>query len=328
MQLKLAITAALMTCMAQAYAEPVQPSPEFSVRWLDEAYLPRHQALVKASHSFATESKAFCAGPTEKNLASTRNAWKKAALAWHAMDAAPGGPIVLERTGRKIDFWPTRPDDIEAMIPKGLDERNVGARGLPAAEYLLWGNNEPKAQLAKLKATERCLYLVGISERIVSDIALLNDGWGYYREQLGAENPFFRQNLLPETLNLMLGALDSQAKRLPKDAKREAFAEWRSGTGKASSVAVLNAIDNTLFAQSGGISSLLADKPDVVIKVKKALSQAKLAQASIPEAFDSPAASAARSNYLASIKLLKHSIETDVAEALDLTLGLSESDGD
>ncbi|MDW5418007.1 imelysin family protein [Iodobacter sp. CM08] len=326
MKLALILSTALLSPLV--HAEPTIPTPEFSVRWLEEAYLPRHKILLAASDAFATQSKAFCAAPNEKSLAITRNTWKQAALAWHAMDAAPGGPIVLERTGRKIDFWPTREADIEAMIPKGLDERNVGARGLPAAEYLLWGNQEPKAQLAKLKAQDRCLYLVGISERIVSDVSLLNAGWQNYHQQLGAENPFFRQNLLPETLNLMLGALDSQAKRLPKEAKREAFAEWRSGTGKASSVAVLNTVASTLFSPSGGITLLLADKPEVIAKVKTAIANAKTAQAAIPEAFDSPAAKAARSNYLASIKELKRSIETDVAEALDLTLGLSESDGD
>ncbi|MEN9658712.1 MAG: hypothetical protein RL571_2177 [Pseudomonadota bacterium] len=326
--MKLAIILSTALLSALAHAEPVLPTPEFSVRWLEEAYLPRYKTLIAASDAFAAQSKTFCASPNEKTLAATRAAWKQNALAWHAMDAAPGGPIVLERTGRKIDFWPTREADIEAMIPQGLDDRNVGARGLPAAEYLLWGNNEAKAQLAKLKAKDRCLYLIGISERIASDVGLLHEGWQNYHQQLGAENPFFRQNLLPETLNLMLGALDSQAKRLPKEAKREAFAEWRSGTGKASSVAVLNAIATTLFSQSGGIALLLTDKPEVIAKVKLALSNAKTAQAAIPDAFDSPAAATARSNYLASIKELKRSIETDIAEALDLTLGLSESDGD
>ncbi|AMC35048.1 imelysin family protein [Janthinobacterium sp. B9-8] len=330
MNIKWIISTALLAFSTISHAEPLQPTAEFSTRWIADAYLPRHHTLLSASERFADSSKTFCAAPNEKALSHTRAAWKKTAIAWHAMDAAPAGPILLERTGRKIDFWPTRPDDIEAMIPKGLDERNVAARGLPAAEYLLWGNNDPKAQLAKLKNPERCQYLVAISERIVSDIALLNTGWQNYHAQLGAENPFFRENLLPETFNLMLGALDSQTKRLPKEAKAEAFAEWRSGIGKDSSIAVLNAIEQTLFSPKSGITPLLtqAGKPEIALQVKKAFANAKAAQAAIPAAFNSPAAASARSKYLASIQALKHSIEAGAAEALDLTLGLSESDGD
>ena len=69
--------------------------------------------------------------------------WLQTMVAWEALSTPAVGPVVLRRSQRQIDFWPTRPELIQKALttaPQTLaDMERVGtlAKGLPAMEYLL-----------------------------------------------------------------------------------------------------------------------------------------------------------------------------------------------
>lgn len=69
--------------------------------------------------------------------------WQHTMVAWEALSTPAVGPVVLRRSQRQIDFWPTRPELISKALAKApqtlADMERVGtlAKGLPAMELLL-----------------------------------------------------------------------------------------------------------------------------------------------------------------------------------------------
>ena len=316
----------LLLAAGLAQAETTVPDAAWSQAWLDQAYLPRHAALTQSADDLVAATKAFCAQPTVQGLEQTRQRWLATSQAWRSMDGAPAGPMVLERMGRKIDFRPTRPDDIEAAM-NAPDASNAATRGLPAMEYLLWGNAQPKLQLAKLKQPERCAYLSQIATQVASNTHLLDQPWSVYRNELAAENPFFRENLLSEHINLLLASMTSLSKRMPtaEGVKPEQFVEWRSGSSHAQFMAQLGGMSLALQAvlqrlRDDGAESIAKQVQADLAKVQQNCQSlpANLAQSS----------AAARMACSKSLATLKANIESKVGEQFDLTLGFTEGDGD
>ncbi|WP_255988262.1 imelysin family protein [Chitinolyticbacter albus] len=326
---------ALLAVAGLAHAEAPVPDAGFATSWVQQAYIGRHQALALAVDAFATASHGFCAQPGADTLATARSGWQSAMLAWRNMDGATGGPIVLERTGRMIDFRPTRVKDIEKRIAAGdgVDPHNVSVRGLSAAEYLLYGEAAPAAQLAKLKNKARCAYLVGSAERVAADVHQLDAGWTLYAEQLGGEAAFFRNNLLPETIGLMLSGLEGAIRRLPRveEAEPSAWPDWRSGITKAALAAQLDGFATAYFGPKGdgGLASFVAAQGHTAVntKLKTQLDAARAAIAKL-NADQAKQTEAQQTAVRTSLSALKQTIAGELAPALDIVLGFNDSDGD
>ncbi|GAA5784605.1 imelysin family protein [Chitiniphilus shinanonensis] len=329
------LTLLALTGAAPVHAEAPLPDAEFAVRWIDGAYVSRHEALVAASERFAGAARQFCARPDDAGLQATRSAWRGAMLAWRTMDGASGGPIVLERTGRMIDFRPTRTKDIEKRIASGagVDPHNVSVRGLPAAEYLLYGDAQPKAQLARLKDPARCAYLQGSAGRALEDVHQLDAGWTLYEEQLQGEAEFFRKNLFSETIGLMLSGIEGAIRRLPRveEAQPDAWPDWRSGLTRDAIGAQLDGFATAYFGVDGGVglANFVAAQGHATVnaKVKATYDNARAALAALP-ADQARSSEAQRAAVRSALSALKQAIAGDVAVALDVVLGFNDSDGD
>ncbi|XZG70652.1 imelysin family protein [Chitinibacteraceae bacterium HSL-7] len=326
--MKLLLACALLPLAVHA----APPTPEAATRWLDSGYLVRHTALAAAVDTLASSSTAFCRAPDDAALTALRRDWLAALTAWRTMDGASAGPMVLERLGRKIDFRPTRTADIEKRISagKGVDERNVSVRGFAAIEYLLYGDDAPAAQLARLKAPARCTYLVSSAAQIKTDVHQLDAGWRVYREELAAENPFFREQMQSETLGLMAGAVESTSRRLPRveDADASAWPDWRAHSTRGLMLAQLGGTRTAFFAE-GGIRDALVAAGQTGL-AERAVTLFDQSEARI-SALPANAQTAARDDVdavRAQLQKLKQFLLADVAGALDLTLGFAASDGD
>ncbi|WP_028451458.1 imelysin family protein [Chitinilyticum aquatile] len=330
-RLTLSATFVLAGLLSHAHAEPQVPDAAWATGWLDAGYLPRHAALATAADALASASDTLCAHPDKASLEKTRTAWLQTSLAWRSLDGASGGPMVLERLGRKIDFRPTRPADIEASLDASAAERrdNAATRGLAAAEYLLWGDAEPAAQLKRLRDPARCQALQAISNQIASDVHALDAGWQSYRAQLGGESDFFRQNLLSEHINLMITALEGLQKRLPKDEAPKAanYIEWRSGSSKTQLLAQIDGFGNAFFAKPGPATRL---DSALAGKMQERFAVARQQCSTLPDRLETSGAGShsARKACGKAIAALKTTLQDEVAVELDLTLGFTEGDGD
>jgi uncharacterized protein len=103
--------------------------------------------------------------------------WVSTMLAWERLAAVAVGPLVERRSARTIDFWPTRPAQIERILAAGTESltmvkqlESIGstARGLPALEWLLWRRpaNANTQHYAKL-----------LAQQIVDESSTLLDGY-------------------------------------------------------------------------------------------------------------------------------------------------------
>jgi predicted lipoprotein len=102
-------------------------------------------------------------------------------LAWEGLAAVPAGAVLERRAVRTLDFWPTRPPQLLALMQLahtadkaalGAAVRAAGAavKGLPALEWLLWrqwdapGARTLAAQLASELSLEAGALLQDYSE--------------------------------------------------------------------------------------------------------------------------------------------------------------------
>lgn len=128
-------------------ATPAEAAPPITARQMVDALLQRHfvpLAQTLQSHAHALE--ASLQNP-HADWSAHRSPWIATMLAWETLAAVAVGPVLENRSARAIDFWPTRPAQIQRILDSGLagltDVRSLetvgsSARGLPALEWLLY----------------------------------------------------------------------------------------------------------------------------------------------------------------------------------------------
>lgn len=144
---------------------PISAAPYISATQLVGALLQQH--FIPAARAFQAAAQALHAalGTAQTALHDRRTRWTDAALAWETLAAVAVGPLLERRSARAIDFWPTRPAQIQRLLDsglaglsdvRGLDTIGATARGLPALEWLLFrAKDHPHAPaLAQLLAQQ------------------------------------------------------------------------------------------------------------------------------------------------------------------------------
>ena len=134
---------------------------------------PRSAAFSRAAEALVQALDHRCAaGAGEATLADARARWRDTVAAWEALSTVPFGPLVERRSARQIDFTPTRPELIRRAIPRApagaADMERIGtpAKGLPALEWLLW--TEPAAP-----GTAACAYAREVAADVAREAAAL-----------------------------------------------------------------------------------------------------------------------------------------------------------
>lgn len=151
--------------------------------------------------------------PSIEALEAAQAAWWEARARWKRADVFAFGPYSEEpqRLGPKIDFWPARPGTIDDVLSgdRPLDADSVAslgasAKGLTAIEYLLFAPE----MLAEFETNpRRGEYAVALAADLISRIQELWEAWhpdfgDYLGELLGAG----RDSTRFTTLNAALGA--------------------------------------------------------------------------------------------------------------------------
>jgi len=324
---------------------PPDPRPALLRGVVDEVILPGHRALAVEAAKLAQAAETFCAGPGD--VEPVRAAWQGARSAWKQVELFAFGPQVAypARLGAAIDFWPVRPDTIEALLASSepldaLAGRGAAERGLPVIEYLLYG---PQADFAQPR---RCTYLLAATEDLAQSTAALRDAWepeaGGFAHALTDPGEVFAgpQEALSEVVNRLwfaledirkdkLGAPLGPATGSPQPDKAESQFAGRS---LADIRDVLASIERVVFgpAGDGGLSVHPALTPARDQALRGALDHAFTALAAVPEPltqaiFDNPVAVVAASDAL---KDLQRVIQVDVIGAMGLNVAFNDNDGD
>jgi hypothetical protein len=294
----------------------------------------RAAAFTTASEQLTASLEGYCAGHAgDAGLEAPRQGWFKAVVRWECLSTVAIGPVLEQRMQRRIDFMPTRPRMILKAIQSApatvRDMELVGtpAKGFPALEWLLW--TQPIQP-----ATPACAYAV----QVAREIGLEARGMEADFRHLAARewDVDAARTALSELVNQWVGGLErlrwanmempvrvagtagpDAVPEFPRQASRVVAADW------AAQWDLLHAL--ALADGAGSMAALLRDqgKTELAEKFVRTVARADAGMAGLAPADKARILAVAKD--LAALKAL---VENEVAPALGVSIGFSDSDGD
>ncbi|CAH1747768.1 Peptidase M75, Imelysin [Thauera humireducens] len=336
LSLTLAILLFSGTASAAAPAPFVPPSDWMSALG-QQVLAPGYDGLGRSAAGLAERIDELCGMPGGHNLDAARAAWRQTALQLRHLSALPIGPALETRILRRLDFWPTRPAQIESSLQARaagtLPDTRIGitARGLPALEYLLFDPDRKRLDTD----TTACAYAAWLASDAARELAALQPAWGAWVSSLREADPETDAALLGDAVNILIGGIDTlrlkyleKAARKPGDATN--FDAWRSGGERAHLLAFFDGLRLGLQGRDGvpGLTALmrgrgllaLADQLDSQIEVVSTALQALPAHPAEGEA--------AVTQAIAALASLQGLIAHDISDRLKVTVGFGDNDGD
>ncbi|THF56852.1 imelysin family protein [Pseudothauera rhizosphaerae] len=336
------LAALLLACLppaagAAAPAPYVQPS-----QWLtalaQQRLAPGYTTLAGRVDALAEALDAACAGQPEA-AAAARERWREAALSLRALSPLPFGPVLETRVLRRIDFWPTRPAQIERSIAqyaaKPQDTARIGlsARGLPAIEYLLF--DAGRASLAEDAAA--CRYTAWLAHDAAAAVHETAAAWPAWVDGLAEADAERDAQLIRDGINILIGSTEVlRLKYLEKPLRHRAGPPetdaWRSGAGRAALTAYFDGLRVGLQGGEGlyGLTAVMRGRGLLVLadRLDTQITATAAALAALPEDFGAEAARPAAEALMTELGRLQRLLAEDVADAMKVTVGFGESDGD
>ena len=312
--------------------------------------LPRAQALQRQAQALPPALAALCQAPVGNHQAAlnaARTAWQATARAWESLAAVSIGPVIARRSQRAIDFTPTRPALIEkamASQPQGakaFERIGTPAKGLPALEWMLWTRHVAPA-------TPGCAYAHEVALDVAREAAALQDAFaGAAGTDWGAEDEQEQSTqAMSEFVNQWVGGIErlrwaqmekplraaqgTRAPDYPRNASSDTIASWAATWAGLRSVTALPAASPTpvpgealvpleTYLRGKGLNPL-ADK------LRQATDAVDAAMAQVQKAGTRDKGSIQQAaKELAALKFLA---ESEVAPALQVSIGFSDADGD
>ncbi len=154
--------------------------------------------------------------------------WVQTMLHWERLAAVAVGPLLERRAARSIDFWPTRPAQIQRQLDANaarpltqeqIESVGSAARGLPALEWIFW----------RLPATPAHQHYVRLlTQHVLNECTILLDG---YRAMATASRSEEEASALyGEWYGQAVGGLDQlRIKKMVPDTRGKEVSLWVRG---------------------------------------------------------------------------------------------------
>jgi uncharacterized protein len=357
--------AAIFACVAILCANAVAAHAEtdhgaIARAALTEVIRPGYAALAKETAALGGKVGALCQAPSPASLEAARKAFASAVGAWSKVEILRFGPIVENRRYERLFFWPDPKGlgdrqirdalakrDESVTKPEALSGKSVALQGLPALEYLLYGDGAEALAAPSEDGAFRCAFgraaatnSAGIAKSVAED---WREGSPYEKSFLapGPDTTPYRASkevtlelfksftagielVRDQKLGKPLGATAEEAR--PKLA-----AFWRSGQSLANAAGNLEGV-RALFAKGGLAQVVAEDSPGVEKSVLFDLGHA----IEVLNGIDKPMAEVVRDAELrGEIEALRVSLKSAgktaadaIARGASLAFGFNAMDGD
>ena len=193
-------------CLAMAGAPAVAAVPaDLGARLADGYARPAVAALAERAHGLEDALAAWCQSPQAARAEPVRQAFRDTVLAWSGVEFLRFGPLVQGNRYERLAFWPdTRgvmqrqvrallaEADPQALAPGALAARSVALQGLPALEYVLYGEPGLLERGGQAEAGYACRYAVAVAANVAAVSDELKQAWspqGDYGRQFTAPAP-------------------------------------------------------------------------------------------------------------------------------------------
>ncbi|ATE61092.1 imelysin family protein [Thauera sinica] len=336
----LCIVPVLALGAACAYAAPPAPvvAPAQWMEGLARGYLqPAYADLSASSQALADAVHESCERRDAAATAQARRQWEEAALALRRVAALPLGPAMDSRLLRRVDFWPTRPAQIETTAagfsPDAAARVGTTARGLPALEYLLFD----RGRAALATDARACAYAEWVARDVADTVRPVAEAWPAWAQAVPDAGDEEQARMLTDGVNILIGSIDTlRLKYLEKPLRAKNAAPeldaWRSGRTRAHLAAYFAGVRAGLqgAGQAYGLTAVLRGRGllELAGRVDARVAAAEGALAALPDDLASARGRAAAATAIDALGRLQAVLGNDVAGALKVSIGFGDNDGD
>jgi predicted lipoprotein len=200
-----AFTLSLVSVDTQAHAEADHAA--IARDSLTNYIRPGYVALADRATALAASTKSLCAGPSDATLKAARTSFAAMVEAWSEIEPVHFGPILQDHRYERLFYWP----DPKGLGAKQLREalakhdetvkdeaalatKSVALQGLPALEYLLYGDGADDLTKPGGEGDFRCAFASAVANNVASISKQIAADWGD-----GA--PFVKSYLAPSPDN-------------------------------------------------------------------------------------------------------------------------------
>jgi uncharacterized protein len=315
-------------------------------------FAPRALRFAQSSQQLQASLSLLCAGqpPVETSatasagastgqpIEAARQSWTRAMLDWTSLSAITIGPLIQRRSVREIDFTPVREQNVlqAASSEVSTPPKNTGSglKGFSALELLLWRTDIKPA-------TVQCRYAEQLAQHIAAEARALQQGV----DQLATQPPQDEaaQASFAELYNQWLGAAEKlrwqqmgkPLKEAQTTGRAAVYPRALSGQTRRAWEAHAQSVQ-ALAERAGSIPSPQGESFISMDSYLRGQGQLKLADQlqnqmqqtsrALMGATPGQGASVARASQ--QVGQLKSLVQGPVADAVKVTIGFSDADGD
>jgi len=317
-------------------AAPFVTHAQFARSLYAEHFAPLASEFNEAATRLRDATQTLCEQPNASLLREARVAWGNSMLAWERLNAVSLGPLIERRSARMIDFQPTRPAMIEAAAQRSaqespaLDAIGAPAKGFPALEWLFWSDKRNPPVIAK---SAYCAYGRALAGSVVQEAQALHQDFQVLAAKNWEEDQDAARETQVEFLNQAVAGLEQlRLKKMDKPARTQKASEFPRSLSDATVQAwraqfdsIQDALLGKTESDSSSLDAFLRGRGLLSISATLQNSVARARSAFGPTLKPTPAATKRASK---SIGAITRVLQEDVAPAIKISIGFSDSDGD
>lgn len=351
----------LLVCGARAADEVVPPEAYARANQglLEQHVLPRYERLVAAMAGL-TDAAASSCGSSSEQVELLRDRYHAAMDAWMAVQHLRFGPVELFMRAYRLYFWPQArgkvAQAVDELVAKTetpgageLTGASVAVQGLPAVEYLLYGEGglggvdagNPDTICKLLTAVAGNMH--GMAEDVVVDWRVGEVEYERSFLQPGPDNTYYKTpaDATRDLFKSLHGGLQliADVKLMPVvgegiDTARPGMVESRRSRRALRNIVVnLAALEALYIGENGpGLSNLVADHAELDALMRKAFRKTQETARGIEPPLDTAVVAKETrpqvEKLLTQVLALKQIVKSRVAAALGLAVGFNALDGD
>jgi predicted lipoprotein len=157
---------------------------------LEQYIRPGYAQFAQGTDALKQSVAALCGKPSAAALKDTQKAFAATVESWSIVEPIRFGPVAQEHRFERIFYWPdpkglgTRQirdalakQDKSVTEPKSLTAKSVALQGLPALEYLLYGDGAATLEKDDAEGTFRCSFAEAVAGNLAGMAKEIVDGW-------------------------------------------------------------------------------------------------------------------------------------------------------
>jgi predicted lipoprotein len=184
------VLATLLVCSTTVLAQAEADHAAIAKASLEQYIRPGYAHLAESTEALNQSVTALCRTPSEAALKDAKEAFAATVQAWSLVEPIRFGPVAEQHRYERIFYWPDPKglgarqvrealdkEDATVTEAASLSAKSVALQGLPALEYLHYGDDAGTLAKGGGKATFRCRFAETIAGNVAGMAEDIASGW-------------------------------------------------------------------------------------------------------------------------------------------------------